>query len=388
MASVILSIRQLIIQVLNYIAEYFLICFSILFSPFGHRLRDEDVWVFSDQLNGGFSDNSKYLYLHLNNSDTECRPIWITSNSDLKTQLTVQGFEAYHTREWKSIYYLLQAGKITTSYGIPTRSLGLIGGATLIHLWHGVPLKSLKVSSTLPYHPRSFLEYDFAVANSNKEEEALRKIINFERLLVAGYPRNDIHYRDFPGEMIGVDTESHDKLRELDCDLVFGYFPTGRKYDTQIPISFDDLSSELKKMGSYLIISPHPHQEFKDDLDRFERIIVHPSSGDLYPLFKYIDVMLVDYSSIYFDFLHLNRPIIFYPFDLQTYSQKRGFYLDYESVSPGYMAYSFDDLVESLNLIRYFDPHQRSRSNVCQQVFEYRDGKSSQRIVEAIRENT
>ncbi|WP_338756298.1 CDP-glycerol glycerophosphotransferase family protein [Halobacterium salinarum] len=378
--------KNLLDSIVNYALESFLILVKVFLTPIGKYTRDEDIWVFCDRLNGGFSDNSKYLYLHLDQSVTESRPIWLTSNPSLKSQLIERGFEAYLTRELKGIYYILRAGNIATSYGIPTRALGFTGGATLIHLWHGVPLKSLDVSTTLSFHPRNFIRYDFVVANSESEKDSLSKMINFESLIVSGYPRNDIFYNDFSGKNIGVDDKSLAKLSNLDCDLVFGYFPTGREYEKTIPIPFKHLDAELEKINSYLIASPHPHQEFESDLSQFERIIIHPSNRDLYPLFEYIDVMIADYSSIYFDFLHIDRPIIFYPFDLSMYSKNRGFHLDYDSVSPGYHAQSFDMLIEYLHIIRYFDAHDYNRTAVRQQVFEHRDGMSGQRIVEEVRD--
>ncbi|MCV5480587.1 CDP-glycerol glycerophosphotransferase family protein, partial [Escherichia coli] len=52
------------------------------------------------------------------------------------------------------------------------------------------------------------------------------------------------------------------------------------------------------------------------------------------------DFLITDYSSIYFDYLYLNRPIIFFPFDLEKYTASRDFYLSYNEATPGVKVYN------------------------------------------------
>ena len=70
---------------------------------------------------------------------------------------------------------------------------------------------------------------------------------------------------------------------------------------------------------------------------------------DPYPLLKLIDVLITDYSSIYFDFMLTNKPIIFFPYDLEEYLMKsREMYFDYEEFTPGNKVFIQEDLEKAL----------------------------------------
>jgi CDP-glycerol glycerophosphotransferase (TagB/SpsB family) len=85
-------------------------------------------------------------------------------------------------------------------------------------------------------------------------------------------------------------------------------------------------------------------------LDSYENIKVVPASADPYPLMSYVDVLITDYSSIYIDFLLLDKPIIFFAFDLPHYLEAcRDMYFEYEEVTPGKLAINFEQLLVSLD---------------------------------------
>jgi CDP-glycerol glycerophosphotransferase len=66
---------------------------------------------------------------------------------------------------------------------------------------------------------------------------------------------------------------------------------------------------------------------------------------DICFILKYTDILITDYSSIYFDFLLHNKPIIFYPYDLEYYKSKdRGLIFDYDKFTPGPKAYNLNQL--------------------------------------------
>ena len=281
---------------------------------------------------------------------------------------------------------MLCTGKFVTSSGIPAFSIPFIGGVTLIQLWHGVPLKQIGVNRK-EYHPRNLIEYDYLFVNSKMEIDAFS--IYFDEAIVSGYPRNDIFHREIDGSDIGVRDGVAGELKQLRSErTVIGYFPTWRRfYSTDAPINFERLDRELDDMDAHLLIKPHRSQEYDISTSELNNVTFHPPSGDLYPLFEHIDVLITDYSSICFDFLHLDRPIIYFPYDLETYREKRGFYLDYESATPGPKAHDFDELVDTLYSVCERDEYNEERAEVYREIFKHRDGMASQRIINSVQNN-
>ena len=114
------------------------------------------------------------------------------------------------------------------------------------------------------------------------------------------------------------------------------------------------------------------------------RIIDVSSHPDIQELYLASDVLITDYSSVFFDYSLLRRPIIFYAYDLENYRDNlRGFYLDYESALPGPIveeehelwdvlaaALAGNDLpgVDREEFIRKFAPHD--------------DGNAARRVIE------
>ena len=70
---------------------------------------------------------------------------------------------------------------------------------------------------------------------------------------------------------------------------------------------------------------------------------------DAQVLLTKIDILITDYSSIYLDYLLLNRPIIFIPYDKEEYAQYRGFLFDYEEHTPGPKTLTYKEFKGSLN---------------------------------------
>ena len=91
--------------------------------------------------------------------------------------------------------------------------------------------------------------------------------------------------------------------------------------------------------------------------------------------------MITDYSSVYFDFLLLDRPIIFIPFDIKEYS-KRGFALEpYDFWTPGPKVYSLNELIKELKVfINNPEYYNKERKTVNHLVNTYKDGKSCERV--------
>jgi len=116
------------------------------------------------------------------------------------------------------------------------------------------------------------------------------------------------------------------------------------------------------------------------------------NESDIYPLFTKVDLLITDYSSIFFDFLLTDKPVLFYPYDKDDYLTKdRSMYDEYNSVTPGHKAYNFKDLYGKLELF-FKDPNTLKESdldyNVIKKMYnQYNDSDASKRSYQFIVSN-
>lgn len=371
--------------------------------------RKKDIWVFGSWSGKRFSDNSKYLFLHVVNNHKDISPIWISKNKDIIKKLREHKYCAYYAYELKGIYYNLRARFIFSDGYFDSVNFWCCGGSTKIQLWHGSGLKNFgpdakNLRSNKPFikymylyfMPWMFAKNEYITISSNFFIDKFVSMFRTKKdnLLITGLPRNDILFGNIFNADI-IDTETYNKISNIksnyiDSKLIL-YMPTFREKDrhessTSINLDLKELNNFLNQINGFFIIKFHPNVKFNIDHD-YERIMNLPSNFDIYPVFRHIDILVTDYSSIYSDFLLTDKPIIFYPYDLEEYlKEDRELFFNYQEYTPGPKAIKFEEL---LHWINYFvsgnDEFLGFRKKIRNLFFNYIDGKSSDRIYNFIK---
>src|SRR5699024_6504922 len=113
------------------------------------------------------------------------------------------------------------------------------------------------------------------------------------------------------------------------------YHSRGR-YKFDIPLDMDYMKESL---GEVYIILFRMHYLIAENLDLSSYNIVAFDASlneDIRELYLIADMLITDYSSVFFDYAILQRPMLFYVYDIDTYrDQLRGFYIDFEKEAPG-----------------------------------------------------
>ncbi len=131
----------------------------------------------------------------------------------------------------------------------------------------------------------------------------------------------------------------------------------------------------------------HPLMANQIHGEDFSHICYYNPQNDIYPALPLMDCLVTDYSSIYFDYLLLDRPILFFAYDLQHYRQdERNLLFEYQEMAPGTICNNQQELLNAL-LELTEDPWQTERKKVRNRVFDYVDDKAGARILEFL-ENT
>ena len=100
-------------------------------------------------------------------------------------------------------------------------------------------------------------------------------------------------------------------------------------------------------------------------------------------------VLVTDYSSVYYDYLLLDRPTVFLPYDLDEYAQAPGFYLPFERIAPGEhpkTQTAFLDKIEQA-IVNASDVMESQRI-VADLVHRYKDGLATERLLEILSDSS
>lgn len=342
--------------------------------------KEERIWIFGSWFGEQFLDNTKYLFLYCDKYKQELalkKVIWITNNNDVYKELKFQGFEVYKKWSIKSLWYHLRAKKHFICQVPDDINPWFSVRADRIQLWHGVGFKKLTdikiidkknirnkimsflnlISSKGFWYRYTFLSTsEFATENIFKYSFRLWENSYFE----SNYPRN-IYLNNLKIEDYYIDIKQRNlieyikKKKKNNSLSVILYVPTYRSTDrkNRYPLNvsseekFKDLLVYLE--SNEILFLNKSHFIEKVDAISQEYFIDVDSTLDIYPILRHIDILITDYSSIYSDFLFMNKPIIFYAYDLEYYNVKdKGFLFEYEDVVTGDIVFDIEELKESI----------------------------------------
>ena len=154
--------------------------------------------------------------------------------------------------------------------------------------------------------------------------------------LETGYPRNDVLATATPEHMERVRAELGIEAEQK----VVLYTPTHRESEREyVPLL--DVDELAERLGSGYVVLVRAHYFYQDAAvatgvsHRVLDVAAHPSIEDLAIA---SDLLITDYSSLMFDYAVLDRPIVIYAPDWETYSRERGTYFDLMAEPPGAVA--------------------------------------------------
>lgn len=367
--------------------------------------KNKYVWLFGSWNGTQYNDNSKYLFKYVNINYPEIRAIWLTRSKDTLDKVKQDGYECYLMYSFCGILVTLRAYIAVISRAKAEDLPIYISpySTKIVQLWHGTPLKKLGRDKTgssnnsrtilLSFKsiirrvlfPQSNNNYSIFLASSVEVGELLDSAYGHwmkrDAIKVTGYPRNDELY----GKLVRSDS-----IKGI-------YLPTFRDWDRQGGKLFNDygfnakkLSAEFRKLDVTLDMKLHPEtvlpEDIMNDLDQSDNISF-VGYTDIYEHLGKYDFIITDYSSIYFDYLILDRPVIFAPFDLDKYKSGRGMYFNYHEVTPGIKAYSWPEVLDAIAvLVESGDDFKEQRKVVNTRINLFIDNNNCNRVVTEIKQ--
>jgi len=300
---------------------------------------------------------------------------------------------------WKTIKKVLRARTIIGSHGLQDFGPWEFSSKKLfLHTGHGFPIKAVALANKV-VSKKEVAEWkrmdklvDVELASSDIMAELLSKGHGYEvgRFLVIGQPKND--------KLVNPKTEIRPQFLDKlpDHKKVIFYCPTFRDWGPTKLFPFDDFDKDrldrFLEENKLLILLRYHINEGEAPIKCIGKRCID-FSYDSFPTVEnedvllHVDSVMTDYSSIYCDFLLLDRPLIFLPYDLEEYKMKRGFMVDdYDKWSPGPKPKTFEEFLKVLkDLAEGKDEFKAERKRVNELINAKQTANTPEKVVEYLR---
>lgn len=381
---------------------------EIFYRIFYHFIQvDENTVLFLSFHGRNCADNPKAIYecMRNNNQFKNYKFVWAlrhqqnTLDSDIEKKTKVIKYLSL------SFFYYLAKSKYWVfnckTYPFMRKKENQI----YLQTWHGTPLKRLghdiNVSSNTKFY-RSGLsveemkstydddvsKYTYMISPNSFCTEVFQSAfrINKERLIETGYPRNDI-LTNATGVM---KQKIRDKYQILDGKKIILYAPTWRDNSfTAAGYTFElkaDFCKWKEVLGEEYVVLFKPHyliiNQYENSKELKGFLFNIDPKDEISDLYLISDILITDYSSVFFDYAILKRPIYFYMYDIDSYREElRGFYIDIYKDLPGKI-YEQEDTMLTDIAAGVYDYGKLESFNAY--FNEHEDGKASERVIDIV----
>lgn len=330
--------------------------------------------------------NAKAIYNYIKKNDiNNYRTIWLVTKSTDVSDIDTSDYAYYKTL--KGLYHLS-----TAKYLLKNQSIGEIitkkKEQIYIQLFHGNGVMKKQGYDVNEATERPVVshakEWDYYIANDENDEKTIRSATGYNgKIEILGMAAVDTVINNCNDEQKKQNVLKHLNINNSKKNIL--YAPTFRDYDLDkniinIPIK------KLSKLKDYnIIIRLHPLVRTKIDkslfnLDNFINGCNYPDVSDILAI---TDILITDYSSVFYEYMPKNSPIIFYPYDYDKYVALRGgFYVDYKKELPGPICYTEKELLNVIKKIDEIYPQYiEKRRKFNKKYNNLSDGKASERLV-------
>ena len=349
-----------------------------------------------------FSDSPRAIYEYMKEHNMEYEMYWSVDRRHLhifkgKDVTTVKRFSL----QWISL--MARAEFWVTNSRLPLW-LPKPKHTTYVQTWHGTPLKRLGIDIEQVHMPGTNTEkykqnftkeaskWDYLISPNAYSTEIFKRAFQFHKTVIeSGYPRNDFLINNNNPETVK-------KIKEKNGlpinKKVILYAPTWRdnqfyqkgKYKFHLQMDLERLKKEL---GEECIIILRLHYLVAENLDlNGQEGFVYNFSDyeDIRELYLIADMLITDYSSVFFDYANLRRPMLFFVYDMEEYRDNlRGFYFDFEKEAPGPLVKTTEEIINEVTKITMGGYQPTDAAERFYNKFCYlEDGNASKRVVERL----
>ncbi|MDE6025499.1 MAG: CDP-glycerol:glycerophosphate glycerophosphotransferase [Lachnospiraceae bacterium] len=344
--------------------------------------------IFESMWGTKYSCNPQALYEYIDKHYPNYECIW--SLEDPRTPIKGKGIRVRRGSQ-KYYEYLATAKYFVNNVNFEDAYVKRKGQIE-IQTMHGTPLKTVGLDVTEDFSTEATKEkyikknsrWDYLIVQGKFMEGKGYSCYRFDKkTLTTGYPRTD--------RLFDIDNSKLTDLKKelglpLDKKLIL-YAPTWRvKNRFDMMLDLEKMKEVLKDEYALLIRLHHfstggytvPEDgEFIFDLGNYQYVE---------NLYNISDILITDYSSVMFDYALLNKPMIFFTYDMEEYCNKlRGLYIDFEKEAPGTLAYTSDEVIQAIVNCKEEQEKNRERIQAFHSKFlTYENGNSCEKVVQQV----
>lgn len=363
-----------------------------------------NIWVFNSGLN--FSGNPKWLFIYINKYRPDIKAFWLCSEQETVDYISSLGYKAYLYLSKEGIEVSTAAGVYVTEQckeEIPT----YLRDCVYLNLFHGVGCKTIerkldggllfsRIMKKYVANNTVFMNNQLFLVTSPLMEKHFKENIGLtDDMVVKGaYPR--CIYQKYYDK---VETFDHNirKRKNRDCNTkIVVYSPTFREtadfdfMSNAIP-DMERLETKLKDNNQLFIFKMHPLMEndinynrIKEKFESSPYFLFWDNNNDIYEIFDQIDTAIIDYSSIFYDFLAGGvKNFIRYFFDYDIGENVREGAFDYKEMTCGKSCDTFNELLDALDNCALDENEEKERQRIYNLFWQYTEENSMDKIIEA-----
>ncbi len=266
----------------------------------------------------------------------------------------------------------------------------------VVQVWHAcgafktLGFERLEAKGAPPFNTRVHKCYTHVPVSSEHsvKHHAEAFAIDKSKFYPIGIPRTDIFFDDDYKKNV-MERMQKEFPRIKTASKVILYAPTFRgenvrnAYFPMHLLHFRKIGEYLKEVNAVMIVKMHPFVKSplnipEDYKDYFIDATKYREVNDI--LFV-TDLLITDYSSVIYEMALLNKPMLFYAFDLRQYISERGFYEPYEEIVPGKIVKTLPALIRAL---KEEDYESEKLKGFVEKNFKYTDGKATDRVIDLV----
>ena len=259
----------------------------------------------------------------------------------------------------------------------------------IVQLWHA-PGASKKFGGSVDIESRPMLtkiseNTDYLIITSDKIKDYYSEAFQMpkEKIKALGLPRLDYYFENH--DLNQLKSEFCKKYNAPNDKKIILYAPTFREEEKYNNVfNFLDLVKFNESLGEEFVLALRLHPKinkfYSEAISANAHYIDVSDYENEQELMLISDILITDYSSIMIEFCVLDKPTVFFTYDLDNYlACERGFYYDFKKTVPGPIVYTTDELIDVIKNDK-FDKSKISQFISTQ--FDVIDGEASRRIVD------
>ncbi|HZN38540.1 MAG TPA: CDP-glycerol glycerophosphotransferase family protein [Planctomycetota bacterium] len=385
----------------------------LLYFLSGFVPRRPDLWVFGSWGGFRFADNGAAFFEFCQKRLAgSVQLVWISRKRAIVARLRARGFEAHLVWSPTGVMRCLRAGLHLFDCFAKDTNFWLARGAKKVNLWSGVPLKTFERDIDNPrnryyrvFHgplpvrllygmmmPWHLHRPDMIIAMSEEARAITARAFDvpMHTVCVTGFPRNDSLFLASSGNAEAKNCPAAVLEAARAGKKVFLYLPTfrdsGRPF---VKIDWKSLEALMERLNAVFFIKFHP-VDATQFTDASARVVQLFQDTDVYDVMPHSNALISDYSSIIFDYMLLDRPIIYYTPDLEEFiAGCRSFNFHPVDVAVGPLCSDYAQLARALEDAaagKTVDARgEAHRAAVMKRLHAFVDSSSGERVLEAIK---